>query len=57
MDVAERPFRYLSAWPSFIRVVDLKAIKLITGIGTHDSCVVLQLLEEIVACMRLLDVH
>ncbi len=41
----------------FIRVADLKAIKLTTGIGTHDSCVVFQPLDEFVACMRLLDVH
>ncbi len=43
--------------PSFIRVADLKAIKLTTGIGTHDNRVVFQPLEEFVACMRLLDVH
>ncbi len=47
----------LEELPSFIRVADLKAIKLTTGIGTHDSCVVFQPLEEFVACMRLLDVH
>ncbi len=39
------------------RLDDLKAIVLTTGIGTHDSCVVFQPLEEFVACMRLLDVH
>ncbi len=38
-------------------MADLKAIKLTTGFGTHDSCVVFQPLEEFVACMRLLDVH
>ncbi len=43
--------------PSFVRVADLKAINLTTGIGMHDSCVVLQPLEEFVARMRLLDVH
>ncbi len=47
----------LEELPSFIRVADLKAISLTTGIGTHDSCVVFQPLEEFVACMRLLDVH
>ncbi len=47
----------LEELPSFIRVADLKAIKLTTGIGTHDSCVVFQPLEEFVACMRPLDVH
>ncbi len=47
----------LEELPSFIRVADLKAIKLTTGIGTHDSCVVFQPLDEFVACMRLLDVH
>ncbi len=46
----------LEELPSFIRVADLKAIKLTTYIGTHDSCV-FQPLEEFVACMRLLNVH
>ncbi len=46
----------LEELPSFIYVADLKAIKLTTGIGTHDSFV-FQPLEEFVACMRLLDVH
>ncbi len=41
----------LEELPSFICVADLKAIKLTTGIGTHDSCVVFQRLEECV------DVH
>ncbi len=40
-----------------MRVSDLKAINLTTGIGTHDSYVVLQPLEEFIARMRLLDVH
>ncbi len=47
----------LEELPSFIRVADLTAIKVTAGIGTHDSCVVFQPLEEFVACMRLLDVH
>ncbi len=47
----------LEELPSFMRVADLKAIKLTTGIGTHDSCVVFQPFEEFVSCMRLLEVH
>ncbi len=47
----------LEELPSFIRVDDLKAIKLTTGIGTLDSCAVFQPLEEFVAFMHLLDVH
>ncbi len=47
----------LEELPPFIRAADLKATKLTTGIGTHDSCVVFQPLEEFVAGMRLLDVH
>ncbi len=47
----------LEELPSFIRVAVLKAIKLRTGIGTHDGCVVFQPFEEFVACMRLLEVH
>ncbi len=31
------PTRKLQELPSFIRVADLNAIKLTTGIGTHDS--------------------
>ncbi len=47
----------LEELPSFIRVADMKAIKLTTGIGTHDSCVVFQPLEEFFVSMRLLDAH
>ncbi len=47
----------LEELPSFICVADLRAINLTTGIGTLDSCVVLQPLGEFVVCMRLLDVH
>ncbi len=47
----------LKELPSFVLEADLKAINFTTGIGTHDSCVVLQPLEEFVAHMRLLDVH
>ncbi len=36
----------LQVLPSFMRVADLKANKFTTGIGTHDSCVVFQPLEE-----------
>ncbi len=43
--------------PSFIRVADLKAIKITTGIGTHTNCAVFQPYEELVACKRLLDFH
>ncbi len=42
----------LKELPAFVRVADLKVISLTTGIGTHDSCVVLQPLEEIVVRMR-----
>ncbi len=47
----------LKVLPAFVRVADLKVINLTTGIGTHDSCVVLQPLEEIVVRMCLVDVH
>ncbi len=38
-------------------MADLKAINFTTGIGTHDSCVVLQPLEEFVERIRFLDIH
>ncbi len=47
----------LKELPSFVRVADLKAKNLTTGIGTHDGCVILQPLEQFVARMHLLDVH
>ncbi len=47
----------LEELPAFVRVSDLKVINLTTGIGTHDSRVVLQPLEEFIARKRLLDVH
>ncbi len=47
----------LKELPAIVRMADLKGINSTTGIGAHDSCVVLQSLEEFVACMRLLDVH
>ncbi len=37
-------------------MADLKAIKLTTGIGTHDSCVVFQPLEEFVASPYAFDI-
>ncbi len=47
----------LKKLPYLVRVANLKAINLATGISTHDSCTVLQILEEFIERMRLLNVH